>query len=227
MATWILRLRFRHLQFKQNKQSCILLLALFSERGNVAEVVLEDRAFLRIGEQVFFEKRFLSEIPKIQILKCYFEDSYLLSMEQILPDKYAEVVSKIKNWPKMRDLEREVFNLMIINKIERHFRETGMQHMDRTERASLLKSKPKLSKDCLRKNKIKGGPLSEFQQNIIAMEFALRDRFSLAQWSSIQKTSQGPEGAEIEKRATAEKFMKQYLANVYSQYGHFIFHYAP
>ena len=136
LATWILRLRFRHLQFKQNKQSCILLLALFSERGNVAEVVLEDRAPTnwRTG---LFEKRFLSEIPKIQILKCYFEDSYLLSMEQILPDKYAEVVSKIKIGPKMRDLEREVFNLMIINKIERHFRETGMQHMDRTERASL------------------------------------------------------------------------------------------
>jgi len=185
-----------------------------------AETILEDRAFLRIGDQVFFEKRFLSDLSKLQVIRCYFENSYLLSMEQILPEKFTEALGTIKNWPRMRGLERDVFNLIVINKIDKHFRETGMNHMDRAERSRLLNNKPQLSKDCLRK--IKATPLNEFQQNIVAMEFSLRDRFSLGPRPLEQKATPGNASAE-----SAEKFMRQYIANVYFQYGHFIFYYAP
>ncbi|MBI2522092.1 MAG: hypothetical protein HYV97_16865 [Bdellovibrio sp.] len=216
MVTWILLPRFR---------ANFALLLIFLVGQVQAEIVLEDRAFVRIGDQVFFEKRFLSEIPKLQIIRCYFEHSYLLSMDQILPERYTESLSTIKNWPRMRGVERDVFNLLIINKLDRHFRETGIYHIDRAERTRLLNNKPQLSKDCLRK--IKTTPLSEFQQNLIAMEYSLRDRFSLGQLPSIQKPSAGTGAGENEQLASAEKFMRQYIANIYFQYGHFIFHYAP
>ncbi len=189
-----------------------------------AEIVIEDRPFLRVDDRVFFEKRVLTELPKLQILKCYFEDSYLLSMAKILPERYSEALVTLKTWPKMRGLESDIFNLVMIYKMERHLRDTGMNRLDHSEKSRILAGRPRPLKECGMK---KGLALTEFQQDVIAMEFSLRDRFSLSTGSPTQKVLPFTGVSESDRLASSEKFLKQFIANVYSQYGHYIFTYAP